>query len=59
MINKDFKKDWKIFGGEIELLSAKHFSIAIDKDYFSISISMSWKFRFVYIAIGHLVFRFY
>lgn len=53
------KKDWKIWGGEVGLLSANHFSIDIDKDYFSISISMSWKFRLVYIAIGHLVFRFY
>lgn len=59
MINKDFKKDWKIFGGEVGLLSTNHFSIDIDKDYFSISISMSWKYRLVYIAIGHLVFRFY
>lgn len=59
MINKNFKKDWKIFGGEIGLLSTEHFSADIDKDYFSISVSVSWKYRLVYIAIGHLVFRFY
>lgn len=59
MINKNFKRDWRIFDGEITLMNTKHFSVDIDKDYFSVSISGSWKYRLIYVAIGHIIFRFY
>ena len=59
MINKHFKRDWKSMNGEINVLTASHFSIDIDKDYFSLSISMSWRFRLIYVSLGHLVFRIY
>ena len=57
MLNKHFKRDWKSMNGEINVLTASHFSMDIDKDYFNLSISVSWKFRLIYIALGHLVFR--
>ena len=59
MINKHFKRDWKIFDGEINVMTTSHFSIDIDKDNFNLSISVSWRFRLIYIALGHLVFRIY
>ena len=59
MLNKDFKRDWRSMDGEITVMTASHFSIDIDKDYFNLSISVSWKFRLIYIALGHLVFRIY
>ena len=59
MLNKRFKKDWQMCGGEVNLIDTEHFSVSIDKSSFSVSISVSWKGRFIYIAIGHITFRFY
>ena len=59
MLNKHFKRDWKSMDGEINVMTASHFSIDIDKNYFNLSISVSWSSRLIYIALGHLVFRIY
>ena len=59
MINKNFKKNWSSCGGEINFIDSEHFSLDIDKDFFSLSISLSYKYRMIYICIGHLVFRIY
>lgn len=60
MINKNFKKDWSSYDcGEINFIDSEHFSLDIDKDFFSLSISLSYKIRMIYICIGHLVFRIY
>lgn len=59
MINKDFKTEWAHYGGTINVFDTKHFSFDIDKEFFSISISVSWVYRMIYIGIGHLIFRIY
>ena len=59
MINKHFFQDWKIYNGEINVINSNHFSLDIDKDYASIGISISWKFRLILINLLHIVLRWY
>ena len=59
MINKDFKFEWAHFGGEVNVIDAKHFKLSIDKDYVAFQISFSWRYRLLVISIFNLVFRFY
>ena len=60
MLNKNFKRDWKVSGGEVNVLETKHFSLSIDKDYFiSFAISCSFTYRLVYVTFLCFVFRFY
>lgn len=59
MINKDFKRDWKVFGGEVNIIETKHLSIGLDKDFITFQVSFSWRYRFLIISIFNLVFRFY
>lgn len=59
MINKNFRRDWNIYGGEINVIDSKHFSLDIDKDYISFSISFSFKLRLLYIAFLCFVIRIY
>lgn len=59
MINKNFKRDWKIFGGEVNIIETEHFSLDFDKDYITFQISFSWRYRLLVISIFNLVFRFY
>lgn len=57
MINKNFKRDWKTFGGEIELLIFEHFEFSIDKDYIGFGFEFSWKYRLLYFRFLNLVIR--
>lgn len=59
MINKDFKRDWKYFSGEVNVIDTKHFSLDFDKDCITFQISFSWSYRLLVISIFNLVFRFY
>ena len=59
MINKNFKRDWKLYGGEVNIIDTKHFSLDFDKDCIAFKICFSWKFRLLVISIFNLVFRFY
>lgn len=59
MINKDFKRDWKYYGGEVNIIDTKHFSLDFDKDYITFQISFSWSYRLLVISIFNLVFRFH
>lgn len=57
MINKNFKRDWEIFGGEIELLLFEHLEISIDKDGIGFGLEFSWVYRLLYFKFLNLVFR--
>lgn len=59
MINKNFRRDWNIYSGEINVIDSKHFNLNIDKDYISFSISLSFKLRLLYIAFLCFVIRIY
>lgn len=59
MLNKDFKRDWKYFGGEVNIIETEHFSLDFDKDYITFQISFSWRYRLLVVSIFNLVFRFY
>ena len=59
MINKDFKSDWVHFGGEVNIITAKHFSLYFNKDFVTFQISFSLRYRLLVISIFNLVFRFY
>ena len=59
MINKDFKRDWKVYGGEINVIDSKHFSFDIDKDYISFGINVSFTYRLMCISFLCFVIRFY
>lgn len=59
MINKNFKRDWKNFGGEVNIIESEHFSLDFDKDYITFQISFSWRYRLLVVSIFNLVFRFY
>ena len=60
MINKNFKDDWKrTTNGEVDVIDAKHFGLAIDKDIFGFALDISFSFRMVYIRIFNIAIRFY
>ncbi len=59
MLNKDFTREWKMFGGEINVLYGKHFSLSIDKEWIGFGISVSPSFRMVHIELLNIVLRFY
>lgn len=59
MLNKNFKKDWRYYNGSISLIECKHFELAIDKDWFGISISISPRLAMFVIQIGHIKLSFY
>ena len=57
MINKDFKRDWNVFGGEVNLLIFKHWELSIDKDSVGVAIDISFRYHFAYIKLLWLVIR--
>ena len=57
-INDKFKRDWEN-GGEVRVIDAEHFSFAIDKDYISFSLSLSIRYKLLYIAFLWFVIRVY
>ena len=59
MLNKNFKRDWDIMGGEVNLIDTSHFSLDIDKDFLGFGFDVSYTFRMVYIKIFFLVMRIY
>lgn len=59
MINKNFKRDWEVMGGEVNLIDTAHFSFDIDKDFIGLAFHISYTFRMVYIKMFFLVMRFY
>lgn len=59
MINKDFKNDWRMYSGLVNIINTKHFDLDFDKDYITFQISFSWRYRLLVISIFNLVFRFY
>ena len=60
MINKNFKRDWKISkGGQINLVETDHFLIDIDRDFFGIDISFSPFFKIINIQILNVIIKFY
>ncbi len=59
MINKDFKRDYKIYGGEVNVIDTLHFSLDIDKDFLGLSVDLSLVYRMIYIKIFCFVIRIY
>ena len=59
MINKNFKRDWKIYNGEINVIDCKHFSLDIDKEGIGFSFVVEPFYRMIYIQILCLVIRFH
>ena len=57
-ISDRFKRDWKN-GGEVSVIDTKHFSFDIDKDYISFSLSLSIRYRLLYIAFLWFAIRVY
>lgn len=57
MFNKNFRKDWKIFGGEIDILTLNHLEIAFDKDCFGVGIEYARVFRTLYVKLLNIVIR--
>lgn len=57
MLNKDFKKDWRTYGGDVVIADFSHAEISFDKDSIGISVDISLKYRMVYIKVLNLVFR--
>lgn len=57
-ISDRFKRDWEN-GGEVSVIDTKHFSFDIDKDYISFSLSLSIRYRLLYIAFLWFVIRIY
>lgn len=54
----DFKRDWEN-GGEVNVIEADHFSFDIDKDFINFSLSLSIKYRLLYVAFLWFVIRIY
>lgn len=59
MINKNFKRDWRYYNGSISLIECRHFELAIDKDWFALSISISRRLAVFVIQIGNIKLSFY
>lgn len=57
MLNKDFKKDWKTFSGEIVIADFSHAEISFDKEFIGLSVDISLEYRMIYIKVLNLVFR--
>ena len=57
-INDKFTRDWEN-GGEVPVIDTEHFSFAIDKDYISFSLSLSIRYRLLYVAFLWFVIRVY
>ena len=57
MFNKNFRKDWKIFGGEIDILTFNHLEIAFDKDYIGVGFEYSHMYRTLYVKLLNIVIR--
>lgn len=58
MINKNFKRDWK-YGGEVNIIDCKHFSLDFNKEGIGFSFIIEPFFRLLYIQILNLAIRFY
>lgn len=60
MFNKEFKRDWKEYDGEIEVFKSKHFQFGIDKDFIGISlIYLHHHPRIFYLKLFCFVIRIY
>ena len=59
MFNKNFKDDWRVYNGQISVLTTKHLSIDVDKDYIGLGIEISHIYRLIYIKLLNLVFTVY
>ena len=59
MINKDFKRDWKHYNGEINVIHCRHFSLGVDKDGIGFSFIIEPLYKIVYIQILCLIIRFH
>jgi len=60
MFNKEFKRDWKEYDGEIGVFESKHFQFSIDKDFIGISlIYIHRRPRIFYLKLFCLCIRFY
>ena len=57
MFNKDFARDWKIFGGEINILCTKHFSLDFDKDFVGLEFTVSPVLKIIHIQVLNLILR--
>ena len=58
-INTDFAKEIRQYNGQISVIDTEHFAISIDKDWLSLSVSLSWKFRMFHVQILCFVFEVY
>ena len=59
MINRNFKRDWKHYNGQIDLLTGKHLTLSVDKDYISFSLSISWRYMLIDLRLFNLVLTIY
>ena len=59
MLNRNFKKEWKLFNGEIMIWMANHFELAFDKEYIGIGLEISYSYRTLYLKLLNLVIRIY
>lgn len=51
MLNKNFKREWKLFGPEVNILESEHFVLAIDKDWIALDIAIAPKLKMLRIQI--------
>lgn len=51
MLNKNFKREWQIFGPVVNILESEHFVLAIDKHWIALDIAISLKLKSLRIQI--------
>ena len=57
MFNKNFRKDWNTFSGEIDILTLNHLELAFDKDCIGVGIEYARVFRTLYVKLLNIVIR--
>lgn len=51
MLNKNFKREWKLFGPEVNIFESEHFTLSIDKHWIALDIAISLKLKSLHIQI--------
>lgn len=59
-MHETFKEKWECFkDGECSVIDTMHFSFAIDRDWLSVEVGFSWKYRMFHVQILCFVFDIY
>lgn len=61
MINKNFKQDWRISDGEVDVyvFETNHISLGIDKCWFGLAFEVSKTLRMIYFKLLFFNIRIY